>query len=184
MADFSGAVYGMDPSLGDTGVGWNRELEVNAFDWSALQPNRSSQFACAAADAAVAVAQERGSHILPILGYTAAWAQAEPAGCNYASANRSDWERYVSAVVERYTARGVRHFQIWNEPGWPIKPFYCGTEASFVLDVYLPAARIVRAHGARVVFGGWVSVYGMADYKELLLLGDGSNTVLEMTDVL
>jgi hypothetical protein len=147
LTDFSGAVYGMDPSLGDTGVGWNRELEVNAFDWSALQPNRSSPFLFLAADAAVAAAQKRGSHILPILGYTAEWAQPESAACNFAAANLSDWERYVSAVVGRYTAKGVQHYQIWNEPGWPIKPFFCGTEASFVLDVYLPAARIVRAHG-------------------------------------
>jgi hypothetical protein len=35
-----------------------------------------------------------------------------------------------------------------------------------------------------VVFGGWVSVYSMSAYKELLLLGDGSTTVLEMTDIL
>ncbi len=58
-------------------------------------------------------------------------------GCNRVAANVSDWQRYVLAVVARYTARGVKHYQGWNEPRWDNKPFFCGTEASFVLDVYL-----------------------------------------------
>ena len=33
LLDFSGAVYGMSPSLGDTGVGWNRDLGIGLFDW-------------------------------------------------------------------------------------------------------------------------------------------------------
>lgn len=181
---FFGSRYGMNPALGDTGVGWDRELEVGAFDWSTLQPNRSSSFLWDRTDAAVAAAQQRGSHILPILAYTPGWAQSQPAGCHYAATNRSDWERYVTATVARYTAQGVSHWQIWNEPGWPNKPFYCGTEASFVLDIYLPAARIIRAHGGKVVFGGWVSIYGIPAYKDLLMLGDGSETVLAMTDIL
>jgi hypothetical protein len=188
LLDFSGAVYGMSPSLGDTGVGWNRDLGVGLFDWSTVQPNRSSPFLWNKADAAVAAAQQSGttgSRILPILAYTPGWAQSQPsAGCHYAASNRSDWERYVAATVARYMAKGITHWQIWNEPGWPNKPFYCGTEASFVLDVYLPAARIIRAQGGKVVFGGWVSIYGIDAYKELLLLGDGSTTVLEMTDIL
>ena len=187
LTDFSGAVYGMDASLGDgasLGVGWDRDLQVGGFGWDELQPNRSSPFLWGPTDAAVAEAQQRGSHILPILAYTPAWAQTQPAGCSYAAANRTDWEHYVSAVVERYTAKGVQHYQIWNEPGWPNKPFYCGTEASFVLDVYLPAARIIRRAGGRVVFGGWMSIYSMDAFQELLLLGDGTTTVLEMTDVL
>ena len=176
----------MSPAVGDLGMGWVRELEVGAFDWSTLQPNRSSPFLFDATDAAVATARRANHSILPILAYTPQWAQQghEADRCHWPATDVSDWERYVTAVVERYTAQGVRHWQIWNEPGWPNKPFYCGTEASFVLDVYLPAARIIRAHGGRVVFGGWVSIYGMDDFKELLLLGDGSTTVLEMTDVL
>eukprot|EP01043_Picozoa_sp_COSAG02_P027542 COSAG02_NODE_1631_length_11575_cov_5.514639_6_plen_205_part_00 len=184
LLDFSGAVYGMSPSLGDTGVGWNRDLGVGLFDWSELQPNRSSPFLWDKADAAVAAAQQHGSRILPILAYTPGWAQTQPAGCHYAATNRSDWERYVSATVARYMGKGVTHWQIWNEPGWPNKPYYCGTEASFVLEVYLPAARIIRAQGGKIVFGGWVSIYGIEAFKELLLLGDGSATVLEMTDIL
>eukprot|EP01043_Picozoa_sp_COSAG02_P038486 COSAG02_NODE_2973_length_7635_cov_7.444400_1_plen_210_part_00 len=184
LTDFSGAVYGMNRALGDTGVGWNRELGVGAFDWATLQPSRNSTFFWDKTDAAVVAAQQRGSRILPILAYTPEWAQSQPKGCHYAATNRSDWESYVTAVVERYTPKGVTHWQIWNEPGWPNKPFFCGTEASFVLDIYLPAARIIQAHGGKVVFGGWVSIYSISAYKELLLLGDGSTTVLETTDVL
>ena len=184
LLDFSGAVYGMSPTLGETGVGWNRELEPGAFDWASMQPNRSSAFLWDKTDTALEAAQQRGSRILPILAYTPGWAQSNLTGCSYPATNRSDWEQYVAATVGRYTAKGVTHWQIWNEAGWPNKPFFCGTEASFVLDVYLPAARIIRAHGGKVVFGGWVSIYGIAAYKELLLLGDGSETVLEMTDVL
>ena len=186
LRDFTGVVYSMSPAVGYLGMGWVRELEVGAFDWSTLQPNRSSPFLFDATDAAVATAGRANHSILPILAYTPQWAQQghEADRCHWPATNVSDWERYVTAVVERYTAQGVRHWQIWNEPGWPNKPFYCGTEASFVLDVYLPAARIIRANGGRVVFGGWVSIYGMDDFKELLLLGDGSTTVLEMSDVL
>ena len=186
LRDFTGVVYSMNPAVGDLGMGWVRELQVGAFDWSTLQPNRSSPFLFDATDAAVATARRANHSILPILAYTPQWAQQghEADRCHWPATNVSDWEGYVTAVVERYTAQGVRHWQIWNEPGWPNKPFYCGTEASFVLDIYLPAARIIRAHGGRVVFGGWVSIYGMDDFKELLLLGDGDTTVLEMTDVL
>ena len=42
----------------------------------------------------------------------------------------------------------------------------------------------MRAAGGKVVFGGWASIYSMAEYQELLLLGDGTSTVLALTDVL
>lgn len=94
--------------------------------------------------------------MIVMLGYTAPWAAGGADGF-HPPQNPSDWTDYVTAVVSRYSAApyNLKYFQVWNEPT-KAAGFWKGvTDQQWVDVIYLPAARIIRDHGARVVFGGW-----------------------------
>src|ERR1035438_6528923 len=94
-----------------------------------------------------------------MLGYTAKWA-ATAAGGMGAAKDPADWTDYVEHVVARYSRPpfNLRYFQVWNEPTWKPLTFWKGTGPEWIDEVYLPAARIIRRYGCRVVFGGWADV--------------------------
>lgn len=48
----------------------------------------------------------------------------------------------------------VKYFQIWNE-AHPVSGFWVGDLDSYMSRVHLPAARIIRELGGKVVYGGW-----------------------------
>lgn len=79
------------------------------------------------------------------------------------------WTRFVNRLVTRYAAApfNVRYYQIWNEFNWPA-PWYMGTWRDFIDRVYLPAARVIRGRGGKVVFGGWACTAGPKDLCDLL----------------
>lgn len=84
-----------------------------------------------------------------------------------------EWTQFVSRVVTRYCGApfNVRYYQIWNEFNWP-PPWYMGTWRDFIDRVHLPAARIIRGHGGRVVFGGWACTAGPEELCDLLAYHD------------
>ena len=80
----------------------------------------------------------------------------------------ADWQRYVDRVVARYSRPpyNVRYFQIWNEFNWP--DWYHHTWEDFIDRVHIPAAKVIRQHGCKVVFGGWACSAGAEDLCRLL----------------
>src|SRR5262249_38326853 len=93
------------------GTGWMRI----AVDWPSLQPDDPNHYKWASYDSAVLFATARGQSTLVDLAYTTGWAFSEPCktlkksdsriNCeHFAPGNLADWNAYVTAVVQRYTA--------------------------------------------------------------------------------
>jgi hypothetical protein len=128
-----------------------------------------------------------GIKSLIYLGYTPGW-NALVAGDSFsAPRNVSYWEKYVEAVVKKYSAPpyNVKYFQIWNEacgemssglheatfwhgPGHRKDPEesapYPRAMQDYVNRVHIPAARIIRKYHAYIVYGGWPDQGGLNNY--------------------
>jgi hypothetical protein len=132
-----------------------------------------------------------GIKSLLLLGYTPKWNAMVGGDSRSAPKDVSAWERYVDAVVRMYSAPpyNVAHFQIWNEAagrltgGSPQATFWHGQSfradrmlaepyeeamQDYVERIHIPAARIVREHGAYVVYGGWPDQGGLATFIKWL----------------
>lgn|GEM_PF-1700021 len=134
------------------GAGWERSP---LFLWYVVEP-QEGQWVWTRPDQDVQQAQGAGIQVLPILGFPPDYAAATPhrAGVS-APTSVSAWEDYVDHVVSRYSSSpyNLRYFQIWNEP--VRRAFWPGTDEEFVDMIFLPAAKVIRRHGCKVVFGGW-----------------------------
>jgi hypothetical protein len=151
---FNGVDYLAAPDvMRDLGLGWARESFP--VDWNAVEPAKG-QWQFAKMDAKVAEAHALGVEVLPMLGYTAKWAAGAAGGFGPAR-DVADWEEYVERVVARYSRPpyNLRYFQVWNEPSWTPMTFWKRSGPEWIDTVYLPAARIIRRYGCRVVLGGW-----------------------------
>lgn len=118
------------------GVRW---IRMNA-NWAGLEPDAKgdlNEWLLADYDYAVDRAVEAGLQVLmPIADGVPYWASADPAKhvaggarsweVTYRPTRASDYGDIVRFVVERYAARGVHVFQLWNEPNhprfWPSGP--------------------------------------------------------------
>jgi polysaccharide biosynthesis protein PslG len=119
------------------GVRWIR-ANVN---WAGLEPDGKgvvNEWLLAEYDYAIDRAHAAGLQVLmPIADGVPYWASADPAKGVDAEGNRrwevtyrplraSDYGDFVRFVVEHFRARGVRTYQIWNEPNhprfWPSGP--------------------------------------------------------------
>jgi hypothetical protein len=84
--------------------------------WSVAEPQRGV-YDWAAYDRLVAKVRERGLNILAMVGYTPGWAQVAGATDDkYPPRNVADYANFAQKVVERYAPRGVKAYEIWNEP--------------------------------------------------------------------
>lgn len=135
--------------------------------------------------------QRNGINSLLILGYTPSWNATVSRDSKSAPVDVKAWERYVEAVVRKYSAPpyNLRYFQIWNEAAGKLSggsqqaTFWHGPDADgnpgrakpyanamqdYVERVHLPAARIIRRYHAYVVYGGWPDQGGLDHYKTWL----------------
>lgn len=120
------------------------------------------------------------------LTYTAVWASTNPNQPQshwqfFPPKNVSDWTDFVDAAVTHYMASpyNVKYFQVWNEPVQG-SGFWVGTNQQWVDEIYIPAAKVIRKHGAYVVFGGWPSGSGIPAYNAELQL----HNAWQYTDIL
>jgi len=95
------------------GVDWVR------FDmaWSNVQQGGPTSYDWSDADRVVAAANAHGLHMLAILDYTPSWAR--PSGCDdyqCAPADNGKFAAYAAAAVARYKSKGLKDWEIWNEP--------------------------------------------------------------------
>ena len=81
----------------------------------------------------------------------------------------ADWQAYVRRAVTFLRAEPYRveYFQIWNE-AHPRSGFWFGDLDSYMTRVHLPAARIIRELGGKVVYGGWPCCGSVPEFLELL----------------
>lgn len=96
-----------------TGLTW---IRVD-FSWTEIQPNSPDAWVWGPTDRVVAAARAHHIHVLGLLTYTPVWARA--AGCRDFTcppASAHTFARFAGEVGDRYAPRGVRTFQVWNEP--------------------------------------------------------------------
>lgn len=134
--------------LSATGVRWLRL----ALDWERVEPTPGavdfSRF-----DRVVDLAAARGIRTLLVPTYAPAWARRVPSGPEPRSA--AEFATFVGRAVAHFRTRGVRDWEIWNEPNLPrfwgprVSPRRYGS-------LLRPSAAIVRAvdPGARILSGG------------------------------
>ncbi|OBI74859.1 cellulase family glycosylhydrolase [Mycobacterium sp. E740] len=95
------------------------------FDWSWIEQNRG-QFDWGYPDLIVKEASARGMKVLALLTYTPAWAREPNTTSHAPPADAAQFAAFAAAAAERYARRGVRHWEIWNEPNarefWEPKP--------------------------------------------------------------
>lgn len=101
----------------DVGWAWV-ESERGQFDW-------------AYPDEIVSEAAARGMKVLVVLANSPAWAGSSAPGQSAIEpysrpANLSDFASFARIAAQRYASRGVRSWEIWNEPNtsqfWPPSP--------------------------------------------------------------
>ncbi len=104
----------------DLGVRWIRA----DLSWTDVQPTGPATYRWDPFDRVVTAARARGLQVLPILSYTPAWAR--DAGCERFSCpprSAKEFATFARAAVSRYAPRGVRAWEVWNEPNfttfWP-----------------------------------------------------------------
>ncbi len=155
------------PLLREAGVRWVR-LNVA---WAAVEPNGKGildEGYLGQVDYAVEAARANGIHVLmPIADGVPYWASGDPSKTSVdgkRSWNRlwrptrfSDYGDAVAAVVRRYSARGVHHFEVWNEPNhahfWPSGP----NAAEYVEMLKAGSTAIRREDAAATVLLGGIA---------------------------
>lgn len=112
--------------MADMGVTWIR-VDI---DWSVAESTRG-QFDWTYPDVIAEQATARGMNVLAVLTASPAWARpsvpARSATAHYSRAeSMSDWAAFARNATQRYSAKGVHHWEIWNEPNtskfWPSRP--------------------------------------------------------------
>ncbi len=144
----------LDEALDDAvlvGVRWIR-MDLS---WTTIQPDGPGTYRWAAFDRVVNGARARGLKVLPILTWTPDWAR--DAGCKRFSCpphSASQFARFAKAAVKRYQPKGVRIWEVWNEPNldtfWPNPN---PTRYAALLKTTYAAIRSVDAR-AQVLLGG------------------------------
>jgi polysaccharide biosynthesis protein PslG len=94
--------------------------------WSSIEQSRGTYY-WARMDQVTGWARERGLRILANVSYTPDWAR--PSDCRdmmCPPANMDDYANFMGTLVDHYSALGVKHFEVWNEPNqnfwWKPKP--------------------------------------------------------------
>ncbi len=134
------------------------EMTQDVFDFSPSHPDALDH------DLIISTAAANGFEPLVILAYTAPWAASIPDPVprffrrqfqNYSPpTDPADWVDYVTETVSRYTSPpfNVKYFEVWNEP---FAEFWLGTKEEYVDQILIPAAQVIRDHGAKVVAPAW-----------------------------
>ncbi|CAN5871466.1 hypothetical protein BH09ACT7_BH09ACT7_33170 [soil metagenome] len=139
----------------DVGWAWV-ESERGQFDWT--DP-----------DTVVDEAKARGMNVLIVLAFTPAWARSSGAGhagvTPYSRPTQmSEFADFARIAAQRYASRGVRNWEIWNEPNlrrfWPPRP-----AADEYGDLFRSAAAAIRGvdSKARLLIAGLSPKYGSSD---------------------
>jgi hypothetical protein len=159
VRSLQGGDYG---AMRRAGVG----LVRTGFSYSVVRPQPLSGYDWSTFDAYVAGTAEQGIDLLPVVYGTPPWMPFVGGVSILAEPLASEWQRYLTALVDRYGSGGkfwtlhpeipyhpVRYWQIWNEPNsfgnWnePSPRQYGELLARSAATIHAadPAARVVSA---------------------------------------
>jgi len=85
------------------------------FNWSGIE-RQKGVYDWSRHDAVVDAATARGLRVLGLIAYTPAWARPPGTDNKHAPTDVKDYASFVGEAVRRYAPRGVRHWELWNEP--------------------------------------------------------------------
>lgn len=166
--EFSGVnkMNAADPFFSGGVVGWDRPFGIFI---SEIQPSRGTwnqKYLRKFQEEARALQKTGSSFVAPLLFM--GWAGQDPKNTDRsAPVVESDWTNYVQYVVDSLHAApyNVNYFQIWNEAvpdprGWDVvfnEPgfFYDGKFDDYINRIHLPAVKVIRDAGCKVVYGGY-----------------------------
>lgn len=155
------------------GVEWLR----TDLSWSLVQAAGPNSYDWSSMDRLVNLADRFDLQLLPVLLWTPDWARTDP-GRPSPPKDPDDFARFARAAAERYLPRGIRVWEIWNEPNmagfWPPEPdpaayaeiLVAGAEAIREVD---PGATIVSgglAPASQTDTEGTMDHYGAVDFVE------------------
>lgn len=124
------------------------------FDWSAIE-GEPDRYDWSYPDRIVAQAEARGMQVLALLTYTPTWARPPGTTSHAPPTQVDDFAGFARAAVTRYAPRGVRDWEIWNEPN--ISDFWSPLpDVDAYGDLFLGAADAIRQvdNRATVITGG------------------------------
>lgn len=135
----------------------------------------------AVTDKKMQLLRQAGFAVLPMLAYVPVWNRRIAGSTGSPPVDYDAWLRFVRAAVNRYGSPPweVAYFQVWNEPTRNAS-FWQGNHDEFFYRIYIPAAKIIRAKGKKVVFGGWPASDAISDFDRLL----SSTGAIHYTDIL
>ena len=134
------------------------------LSWADVQPDGPDQHRWAPFDRVVRSARARGLRVLPLLGYSPAWAR-DPGCGSFACPprNAAAFARFARLAVRRYAPLGVHTWEIWNEPNLPtFWPHPDPDRYAALLRVTADAVRQADPH-ARVLLGGLAAADSTTD---------------------
>jgi polysaccharide biosynthesis protein PslG len=91
-----------------------RYLRIDV-DWSAIEQSPGTHD-WSAVDRIVDTARACGLDVIGLLAYTPAWARAPATSEHSPPIDPANFASFARAAVERYAPRGVKAWEIWNEP--------------------------------------------------------------------
>lgn len=177
FSDFTGVngitsdtfLKGMGVSVVRLDVSWrDTERIPGVYDWVAT-------------DRKIQALHQAGFQVLPMLAYAPVWNRRVAGSTGSPPVDYDAWQRFVRAAVSRYGSPpwSLPYFQVWNEPTRKAS-FWQGSNDEFISRIYIPAAKIIRASGKKVVFGGWPASNTISEFDRLLT----STGAIHYTDIL
>jgi hypothetical protein len=155
-----------DPFFSSGVVGWERPFGIFI---NSIQPSRgvwNAKYMGRFQTEAVDLQKSGSAFVAPLLFM--GWAGQDPKNTDRsAPVVESDWTNYVAYVVNNLhkAPYNLQYFQIWNEAVPSPKGFdvvfsergffYDGKFDDYINKIHLPAVKVIRDAGGKVVYGGY-----------------------------
>lgn len=143
----AGAELGHDlDAVASSGARWIR-MDVN---WDVIQRDGPSTYNWEPFDRLLDSARMHDLQVLATILYTPSWARPPGTWANTAPTSLADYAAFARTVAERYSARGVHAYEIWNEPN--SSRFWApSADAARYTDMLKAAAAAIRSVDSRAV---------------------------------
>ena len=140
-------------AIKQTGSSWVR-YDVS---WDTVQAAGSSSYNWSSYERIVQALTEHHMQAIMVIDFTPSWARSK--NCSDSKfcppANASDYGRFAAAAASRYSDKGQRDWEIWNEPNISYR-FHNGVNPKVYTDMLRAAYSAIKAvdPAATVITGG------------------------------
>lgn len=137
------------------------------IDWWLVQPTPTT-WNWAPIDRVVDAVRARGLKVLGMIGYSPPWARPPGSPDKTPPTNPADYANFARAAVERYAARGVHDWEVWNEPNismfWQPRP-----DPAAYVRLLIPAYKAIKGAdpGANVITAGFSPAIDLPDGRDV-----------------